>query len=69
MRALAGEHAKDAASRALSCESEDGVVVVVVISVKILSIKITHSACTFNYPLNKGKGAIYPHLLIEITEL
>ena len=65
---LAGERAKDAASRALSCESEDGVVVVV-ISVKILSIKITHSACTFNFPLNKRKGAIYPHLLIEITEL
>ena len=45
------------------------VVVVVIRGVKILSIKLTHSACTFNYPLNKGKGAIYPHLLIEITEL
>ena len=61
--ALAAECAKDAASRALSCESEDGVAVVV-ISVKILSIKIIHSACTFNYPLNKGKGAIVEEIII-----
>ena len=59
------------------CESEDGVVVVVVdvvavvvvSDVKILTIKITHSACTFIHPLDEGKGAIYPHSLIEITEL
>ena len=45
------------------CESEDGVgvvvvdvVAVVVSGVKTLTIKITHSACTFNYPLNKAKG-------------
>ena len=51
------------------CESEDGVVdgvvvvvvdvvaaVVVVSDVKILTIKITHSACTFIHPLNEGWG-------------
>ena len=44
------------------CESEDGVVVVVdvvavvVSDVKILTIKITHSACTFIHPLNEGRG-------------
>jgi len=48
------------------CESEDGVVVVVVVvdvvavvvvsDVKILTIKITHSACTFIHPLNEGRG-------------
>ena len=47
-------------------ESEDGVVVVVVVDVvavfvvvsdvKILIIKITHSACTFIHPLNEGRG-------------
>jgi len=68
MRALAGECAKNAASIMASGRSEGGVVIIVR-SVKILSIKITHSACTFNYPLNKGKGAIYPHLLIKIPEL
>ena len=44
------------------CESEDGVVVVgdvvavVVSDVKILTIKITHMACTFIHPLNEGLG-------------
>ena len=46
------------------CESEYGVVVVVVdvvavvvvSDVKILAIKITHSACTFIHPLNEGRG-------------
>ena len=46
------------------CESEDGVVVVVVdvvavvvvSDVKTLTIKITHSACTFIHPLNEGRG-------------
>ena len=46
------------------CVSEDGVVVVVgdvvvvvvVSDVKILTIKITHSACTFIHPLNEGRG-------------
>ena len=45
------------------CESEDGVVVVVgdvvavvVSDVKTLTIKITHSVCTFIHPLNKGRG-------------
>ena len=49
------------------CEREDGVVVVVVVDVvavvvvvsdvkKILTIKITHSACTFIHPLNEGRG-------------
>ena len=46
-------------------ESEDGIVVVVVdvvavvvvvSDVKILTIKITHSACTFIHPLNEGWG-------------
>ena len=40
MHALAGERVKNATSRVLLCESEDGVVVVVVRDVKkILSIK------------------------------
>ena len=45
------------------CESEDGIVVVVVdivalvvSDVKTLTIKITHSACTFIHPLNEGRG-------------
>ena len=33
-----------------------GAVVVVVSDVKILTIKITHSACTFIHPLNEGRG-------------
>ena len=45
------------------CESEDGVVVVVVdvvavvvvSDVKILTIIITHSACKFIHPLNEGR--------------
>ena len=49
------------------CESEDGIVVfvdvvaVVVSDVKILTLKITHSACTFIHPLNEGRGVADPN--------